>query len=211
MGILMRQILLASTCFVALAAPAAAETTISTTVTGPVRTSTVKTGGLPDDILINASGVVNGNASGGVIIDSNHDLNNAGTIQIGNVNNVAAIDVNAGVTSDITISGKVIADEPYAPTDADNDGDLDGPFATGSNRFGIRTNGAMTGNILVTSTGSINVEGNNSAGIYLGGPLTGNFRHDGTTNVLGNNSVGVRLSDVSGNVRLAGTITARGE
>jgi hypothetical protein len=207
----MRHYLLASTCLVALAAPAAAETTISTTVTGPVRTSTVKTGGLPDDILINSSGVVNGNASGGVIIDSNHDLKNQGTIQIGNVNNVVAVDVGAGVTSDITVSGKIIVDEPFTPTDADNDGDLDGPFATGSNRFGIRTNGAMTGNILVTSTGTITVEGNNSAGIYLGGPLTGNFRHDGTTGVLGNNSVGVHLSDVSGDVRLAGSITARGQ
>jgi len=207
----MRQFLLASTCIVAMTVPAAAETIISTTVTGPVRTSTVKTGGLPDDILINSSGVVNGNASGGVIIDSNHKLNNQGTIQIGNVNNVAGVDVTAGVTSDITLSGKIIVDEPYAPTDADNDGDLDGPFATGTGRFGIRTNGAMIGNILVTSTGTINVEGNNSVGIYLGGPLTGNFRHDGKTTILGNNTIGVRLSDVSGNVRLAGDITAQGQ
>jgi hypothetical protein len=207
----MRHFLLASTCLVALAAPVAAETTISTTVTGPVRTSTVKTGGLPDDILINSSGVVNGNASGGVIIDSNHKLNNQGTIQIGNINNVAGVDVMAGVTSDITVSGKIIVDEPFTPTDADNDGDLDGPFATGTGRFGIRTNGAMTGNILIAQGGTITVEGNNSAGIYLGGPLTGNFRHDGGTNILGNNSIGVRLSDVSGNTRLAGSITARGQ
>ena len=207
----MRQFLLASTCFLALTAPAVAETTISTTVTGPVRTSTVKTGGLPDDILINSSGVVNGNASGGVIIDSNHKLNNQGTIQIGNVNNVAAVDVAAGVSSGISLSGKIIVDEPFAPTDADNDGDLDGPFATGSGRFGIRTNGAMTGDILITSTGTITVEGNNSTGIHLGGPLTGNFRHDGGTSVLGNNAIGIRLSDVSGNARLAGSISARGQ
>ena len=206
----MRYFLLTSTCLVALAAPVAAETTISTTVTGPIRTSTVKTG-TPDDILINTSGIVNGTAGGGVIIDSNHKLNNQGTIQVGNANNVAAVDVAAGVTSGITLSGKIIADESYAPTDADNDGDLDGPFATGSNRYGIRTNGAMTGNILITSTGTITVEGNNSAGILLGGPLTGNFSTDGKIDVLGNNSVGVQLSGVSGNVRLAGTISAKGE
>ena len=207
----MRHYLLASTCLVALAAPATAETTISTTVAGPVRTSTVKTGGLPDDILINSTGIVNGTAGGGVIIDSNHKLNNQGTIQINNTNNVAAVDVAAGVNSGITLSGKIIVDESFTPTDADNDGDLDGPFATGTGRYGIRTNGAMTGNILITSTGTITVEGNNSAGIYLGGPLTGNFGHDGNTGVLGNNSVGIRMSDVSGNVRLAGTITARGQ
>ena len=207
----MRQFLLASTCLVAAASPVAAETTISTTVTGPVRTSTVKAGGLPDDILINSSGVVNGTAAGGVIIDSNHKLNNQGTIQIGNLNNVAGVDVAAGVTSDINVGGKIIVDEPYTPTDADNDGDLDGPFATGTARFGIRTNGAMTGNILIAQGGTITVEGNNSAGIYLGGPLTGNFRHDGTTNVVGNNTLGVRLADVSGNARLAGTISVRGQ
>ena len=94
----MRKYLLASTCFVAVAAPAVAETTISTAVNGPVRTSTVKQGAA-DDILINSTGVVNGNAGGGVIIDSNHKLNNQGSILIGNVSNVAAVDVAAGVTS----------------------------------------------------------------------------------------------------------------
>ena len=206
----MRYLLLASTCLVALTAPATAETTISTTVTGPIRTSTVKAGA-PDDILINSTGVVNGTAAGGVIIDDNHKLNNQGTIQIGNQSNVAAVDVAAGVTSGITVSGKIIVDEPYTATDSDNDGDLDGPFATGSNRYGIRTNGAFIGNIAVVSGGSIAIEGNNSAGISLGGPLTGNFTHDGTTTVLGNNSVGTQFTDVSGNVRLAGTISVKGE
>ena len=94
----MRYFLLTSTCVIALAAPVAAETTISTTVTGPVRTSTVKAG-TPDDILINSTGIVNGAATGGVLIDSNHKLNNQGTIQVGGINNVAAVDVAAGVTS----------------------------------------------------------------------------------------------------------------
>ena len=206
----MRKYLLASTCFVAVAAPAIAETTISTAVNGPVRTSTVKLGAA-DDILINSTGVVNGNAGGGVIVDSNHKLNNQGSILIGNVSNVAAVDVAAGVTSGLTIGGKITVDEAFTPTDADNDGDLDGAFATGSNRIGIRTSGAFTGNILVGSTGTITVEGNNSAGILLGGSLTGTFTHDGKTNVLGNNSVGVQLSDVNGNVRLAGEISAQGQ
>ena len=206
----MRTTLLASTCFIAIAGPAAAETTISTAVNGPVRTSTVKQGAA-DDILINSTGVVNGTAGGGVIIDSNHKLNNQGSILIGNLSNVVGVDVAAGVTSGLTIGGKITVDEPFTPTDADNDGDLDGPFATGSNRIGIRTNGAFIGNIVVGSTGAITVEGNNSAGIALGGPLTGNFAHDGKTNVLGNNSVGIQLSDVNGNVRLAGEISAQGQ
>ena len=207
----MRHLLLTSTCLAVLAAPVAAETTISTAVAGPVRTSTVKAPGTPDDILVTAPGVVTGNAGGGLIIDSNHKLNNQGTIQIGNVNNVAGVDVASGVTSGITLSGKIVVDEAFTPTDADNDGDLDGPFATGTGRVGIRTNGAMSGNIVVTSAGTITVEGNDSAGIRLGGPLTGNFSHDGKTNVVGNNGVGAQLAGVSGNVRLAGEINVLGQ
>src|SRR5690606_25683056 len=90
-----------------------------------------------------------------------------------------------------------------------NDGDLDGPFALGSNRFGIRTAGGHTGKIL--NSGTITLEGNDSAAIWLGGPLTGAFTHDGTSNVTGNRSVGVHAEAISGNVRLAGTVTAKGE
>ena len=121
---------------------------------------------------------MNGTAGGGVIIDSNHKLNNQGTIQIGNVSNVAGGRCCGQASpAESRSSGKIIVDEPFTPTDADNDGDLDGPFAIGSNRYGIRTNGAITGNMLITSTGTITVEGNNSFGILLGGPLTGNFIH----------------------------------
>ena len=206
----MRKYLLASTCFIAVAGPAAAETTISTAVNGPVRTSTVKQGAA-DDILINSSGVVNGTAGGGVIIDSNHKLKNQGSILIGNLSNVVGVDVAAGVTSGLTIDGKIAVDEPFTPSDADNDGDLDGPFATGSNRIGIRTNGGFTGNIVIGSTGAITVEGNNSAGILLGGLVTGNFTHDGKTTVLGDNSIGIQLSGVNGSVRLAGEVSAQGQ
>lgn len=166
----MRHLLLASTCIAGLAAPLAAETTISTSVTGPLRTSTIKAG-TPDDILIASTGTVTSPGPHVIVIDSNHKLTNSGTIQIGNVSGAVGVDVAAGVASGITNNGKIIVDEPYVPTDADNDGDLDGPFATGSNRFGIRTGGAFAGNIV--NNGAITVEGNSSGGIVLGGPLTG--------------------------------------
>ena len=53
----------------------------------------------------------------------------------------------AGVTGEIANSGKIIIDETYTPVDIDKDGDLDGPFAQGARRTGIRTSGAFTGNI----------------------------------------------------------------
>lgn len=136
---------------------------------------------------------------------------NSGTIQTTNVDGAAGMTASAGASGTIVNSAnaKIIIDETYAPTDADKDGDVDGPFAVGSNRAGIRTLGAYTGNI--TNSGEITIEGNNSAGISLGGPLSGNLKTDGAISVLGNGSVGVKTSDVTGNVRIAGAVTARGE
>ena len=206
----MRKYLLASTCLLAVASiPVHAETSIGTATTAPVRTSTIKSGAA-DDIKITSAGSIKTTSPVAVTIDSNNKLTNEGTIEISNVNNATGILANAGVTGTINnaASGKIIIDEPYAPTDADNDGDIDGPFAIGTGRTGIATAGAFTGNI--TNSGSITIEGNDSAGIRLGGTLTGNFVHDGKTSVLGDRALGVGLQDVEGNVRLAGTITAQG-
>ncbi|HMO75289.1 MAG TPA: autotransporter domain-containing protein [Sphingopyxis sp.] len=207
----MRQILLASTCLAAVAAaPLHAETTISTAITTPVRTSTVNNGAA-DDIKIAEAGSVKPESGTAVTIDSNHKVTNDGTIQITNADGATGISANAGTTGSIVNSatGKIIIDETYAPTDIDNDGDLDGPFAVGTGRTGIATGGAFTG--AITNSGQITIEGNDSAGIRLGGPLTGNFTNDGTISVLGDRALGVGLQDVTGNVRLAGTITAVGE
>ncbi|MET0239616.1 MAG: autotransporter domain-containing protein [Sphingobium sp.] len=136
---------------------------------------------------------------------------NTGTIQITNTDGASGISAPGGAAGTIAnnAGAKIIIDETYAPTDADNDGDLDGPFATGSNRAGIRTGGAYTGNI--TNSGEITVEGNDSAGILLGGPMTGKLTTDGTIAVTGDRSVGVRMGAVAGPVRIAGTVTAQGK
>lgn len=207
----MRKILLASTCLATFASlPVHAETTIATATTTPVRTSTVKAGA-PDDVKITSAGSVKPGGGTAVTIDSNHKVVNEGTIEISNVNGANGIFANAGTVGGITnaATGKIIIDEPYAPTDIDNDGDIDGPYAIGNNRVGIATGGAFTGNIV--NSGTITIEGNDSAGIRLGGPLTGNFTNDGTISVLGDRALGVGLQDVTGNVRLAGTITAVGQ
>ncbi|WP_367947329.1 beta strand repeat-containing protein [Sphingopyxis sp. BSNA05] len=206
----MRKYLLASTCLVAvISIPAQAETTIATATTDPIRTSTIN-GGAADNIKITSAGSVKPTSGVAVTVDSDNTLINEGTIEISNADNATGILADAGVTGTITnsASGKIILDEPYAPTDSDNDGDIDGPFATGTGRTGIATAGAFNGNI--TNSGTITIEGNDSAGIRLGGTLTGNFVHDGTTKVLGDNALGVGLQDVDGNIRLAGTISAQG-
>lgn len=133
------------------------------------------------------------------------------TIQITNTDNAVGMSAAAGSTGTIvnTVNGKITVDETYAPTDADNDGDLDGPFAAGTGRYGIRTLGAFTGD--VTNNGAITIEGNDSAGIALGGTLTGKLVTDGTITVTGDRSVGVRTGNVTGPVRLAGSISAKGQ
>src|SRR5690606_23046220 len=102
----------------------------------------------------------------------------------------------------------ITIDEPYTPTDTDKDGDLDGPFAIGSDRYGIRTARAHTGKI--TNSGTIIVEGNDSAGVWLDGPLTGALSQDGTIAVTGDRTVGLHAGSIDGNVRLAGVVSARG-
>jgi hypothetical protein len=203
----MHRYLLAGTAAIALAAPAAAET-ISTAITQPVRTSTIKNGA-PDAIVISDKGSVKPTTGTAVTMDSNHAVTNQGAIVVTGANGAIGILATAGTSGDITNSGSITIDETYTPTDTDKDGDLDGPFALGSNRFGIRTEGAHTGNVV--SGGSITVKGNDSAGIWLGGPLTGGFTHNGVTSVTGDRTVGVHAEAITGNVRLAGTVAARGE
>src|SRR5690606_18986684 len=141
--------------------------------------------------------------------DSDHAVTNQGTIGISNASGAIGILAAAGTSGNIVNSGTITVDESYTPTDADNDGDLDGPFAQGSNRFGIRTGGTHSGNVV--NSGTITVEGNDSAGIRLGGALTGNLTHDGTTKVVGDRSVGVHADAITGNVRQAGEVSAQGE
>jgi len=203
----MHRYLLASTAVLAISAPAAAED-ITTQRTTPVLTSTVKAG-LPDSVTITSTGSVVVAGGTAVTMDSDHSVTNQGTVTIGNANGATGIGALAGTNGAIVNSGTITIDEPYTATDGDNDGDLDGPFALGSNRAAIRTLGAHAGTI--THTGTITVEGNDSFGIVLGGPLAGALVHDGKTTVLGDRSVGVSAQDIAGNVRLAGMVTVTGK
>ena len=198
---------LAGTALAAFAQPLAAQAVINTARTTPVRTSDAANGQAAD-VRIESAGSVTVTTGVAVTIDSNHDVTNGGKIAIGNANGASGILVTGARIADIVNTGTITIDETYTPTDADNDGDLDGPFAIGQGRAGIRVDGALTGTI--NHSGTILVEGNQSAGIRVSGPLAGGFIHDGKTSVTGNQSVGVAVGDITGNVRLAGEITAKG-
>jgi len=207
--------LLAATCLtpvfvLAFAAPANAEVVINTATTAPVRTATAGTGGTSDDIRISSTGSIKPTASGNAVtLDSNETVTNQGTIQFTGVSNATGIYAAPGVTGTILNSGTITLDENYTPTDTDTDGDIDGPFAQGTGRFGIRTGGAFTGNI--TNGGTIGIEGNNSAGIRLEGPLTGNLVNNGQIGLLGNDTFGIHATDdITGKVTINGGISVRG-
>src|SRR5690606_6797302 len=203
----MHRYLLTSTALLARAVPAAAED-ISTAITQPVKTSTIKNGAA-DSITITSSGSVKPSGGTAVTMDSDHAVTNQGTIGISNASGAIGILAAAGTSGNIVNSGTITVDESYTPTDADNDGDLDGPFAQGSNRFGIRTGGTHSGNVV--NSGTITVEGNDPRAIRLVGALTGNLIQDGMTKVVGDRSVGVRADAITGNVRQAGEVSAQGE
>ena len=182
------RLLLASTALAALAAfpAAAAETVISTAVTAPVKTST--TG---NDLRISSTGSVKVTSGAAVTIDSNNSTKNEGTIAITGANGATGILANPNVTASITNTGTITIDENYTPTDADNDGDLDGPFAQGTGRYGIHVLGGGTFNGGVSNTGTIAVEGNQSAGIAIDSVLNGSLSDTGKITVIGDDSVGI--------------------
>lgn len=206
-------LLLACTCLTPItiyASASHAERVIETKITTPVSTSTASNGA-PDDIKITSAGSIVPTGGVAVTIDSNHNVINQGTIQITDANDATGILANPSTAGTITNSGKIIIDETYEPKDTDNDGDLDGPFAQGARRYGIRVapGGTFTDNVV--NSGEITIEGNDSAGIALDGRLNGSINSSGTIAVTGDGSTGIRAGDISGDVRLTGAIGAKGE
>ncbi len=207
--------LLACTCLtpvllVATGTPAFADRTVSTATTAPIQTSTATSGG-PDNVVVTSAGSIKLTSGTAITIDSNNNVSNAGTIEILNASDTAGILAQPGRAGNITNSGTIRLTEDYTPTDTDKDGDLDGPFAQGARRFGIRIapGGSFTGN--VTNASKIEIEGNDSAGIALDSRLVGSLINGGAIDVVGNNSFGIRAGDVTGNVTVNGGVTVRGQ
>lgn len=193
------------------AAGAHAETKISTATTTPVRTSTLS-GGQPDSLLIEANGSIKPTASGAAVtMDSAHDVKNSGAIGFTGVNNATGVLLVGGASGALTNAGTIEIVEDYTPTDGDNDGDLDGAFAQGSGRFGIRATGPGVFTGTVRNDGAISIEGNDSAGISLQTGLAGSLLSTGAIAVVGDRSAGVAATSVSGDVRITGAVSVKGE
>lgn len=196
---------------------AMAEVVINTARTTPITTSNA-TGAAADDIKIDAGGSIAVTSGVAVTIDSNNTFTtvSGGTVTMADsADGSTAILVNPGVTTTITIASAItVSDSIEEYPDTDKDGDVDGPWATGTDRYGLRLapGGTVTGDISIANTGSIQVQGNESYAISIESDLAGGLQSLGTLSVFGDNSVALRTTgDVSDDVAILGKVMARGE
>jgi len=200
-----------------VAAPAAfADREVNSEITDPLRTSTAGDGGVADNIIITSDGRVTRTdaTAAAVTLDSDNSIDQGGTITVTTDDDDAVgVHIVGGNTGDFTNSGRINIMSETEAVDEDEDGLIDGDRATGSNRVAILVDGAtvFTGDVLLTSSSVIVVQGNDSAGIRILSGLDGDFTHGGTTSITGDNSAAIDVaSDISGDVTIDGSITTTG-
>ena len=178
--------------------------------TTPATTSTDGEVTITEDGEIDISGQA---GTAAVTVDSDNDVTNDGAVIAEDTDDVTGIRVLPDTVSTITIGGTIQLDETYEREDEDEDGDLDGPLASGRNRTGIlvEPGGTLTGDILLGQGSSIIVEGNDSAGVLVGSVLDGSFISDGSISVTGDNARGLSFAqEVTGDILLSGNLSAQG-
>jgi uncharacterized protein with beta-barrel porin domain len=215
LDLMLRKILLTSVALplFGFASLAHAQVEITDQRTTPISTSTIDNGG-PGDIIIRTGGSVLVDTGVGVTIDSDNTVTNEGSIGSVDANDTTGVLIVGGNTGAFINNGSITLTEDFTPVDTDEDGDLDGPNAQGTGRTGILIAGAtpFNGDITNGQSGSITVEGNDSAGIRILAGLNGNLTSDGTISVVGANTYGLQIAGViNGDVTIGGALTTNGE
>lgn len=209
----LRHLLLAAASPLCLmAAPAWAETAISTAVTTPVATATAASG-VRDDVKVTSAGSIKITSGAALTLNSNNNVTHEGVLSISDASNATGLAIVGGATGEVKLSGSIVIDDTTEIKDTDSDGDMDGPFAVGSNRVGVRVTGPATFHGSITQTaGTITVEGNDSAGVALESAIDGSLQTAGAISVIGDRSYGLHaLGTVGGDVVVTGAVTAQGK
>ncbi len=192
----------APAALIAGAAPALADTTVSTATTTPLVTSAAGA------VTVASGGIIKLDTGRAVTVDASKDVTVAsgGTLDMGAGDGAAGVVVQSGTTSNVSNAGTIQVLETFTAPDADSNGIPEGPIAQATGRYGIRVapGAATTGTI--SNTGTITIDGINSAAISVDSALTGSVTNTGTIRIKGDNSVGIRTGAVSGNVSAGGSI-----
>src|SRR5690606_11909655 len=199
-----------------VASGAYAQTVVSDTRTTPIATATADEGSNDDVQIASGGGSITLSSGTAVTLNSDNDVIVGGTIVMEDADDGAtAILAEGGNTGSITVSGRItITDDLDESEDLDDDGDPDTPYATGTDRYGIRVTGPgpLIGDIEIQNGATIGVEGNQSYAISIEGGLDGDFTTDGSISATGNESYGVRATGaITGDVLVSGAIGAIGE
>ena len=200
-----------------------AQVSITEDTSAQILTSTAGDNGTPADVTIGGEGtdvtVTIDSARSGLVLDSDNTLTLQDTVSANNIDGATGVEIQGGNVGAYTQSGTISILEDFEPENTDDDVFEDGGFAEGSGRTGILISGAspFQGNVELTSTSSILVEGNDSFGINLANTpmmtdgFTGNISTSGQISVVGDRSTGINLaSNITGDVNNAGTISVRG-
>ncbi len=201
----------------ALACGAQAEVVVSTGRTTPITTATAGTGGTADDVRLASGGSVTLTSGVAITLNSNNilDMDQGSTIVMDKAaDGATGIQVVGGITGQLDFGGLIsITDDLTSAEDTDKDGDLDGEFATGTGRYGIRFTGPdpFTGNFTADTGSAITVQGNQSYGVSIESAIIGNIYSQAAVVVTGTDSYGYRVAgDVDGKVRVGGNVSVLG-
>ncbi len=180
--------------------------------TTPVRTSTADNG-QPADVEINGD-ITLDDPGPAVTIDSDNSVALDGAVLIEDQDGAVGVVLQGGNTGDLNVGNSINLTETYEPENPDEDTDADGPLAIGENRVGILVEGpeAFQGDVNLGTGSSMQIEGNNSAGIRVAGPLDGDIVQNGSVRVIGDNSAAIEIAGpVTGDIDLNATVSTLGE
>jgi hypothetical protein len=153
------------------------------------------------------------NSSNSVTLESGASITNT------DVNTTAGIQAQGGNTGTVDNKGAISLLSSFTPTTNALNGIADGPvFATGLNRYAIHVVGPGTfvGSIINDVGGAITVQGENSAGILIDAPITGDLINNGALTLTGDalnggTSTGIAVNaGVGGNVTIGAAVSATG-
>lgn len=186
-------------------------------VTSSSRTTAISTsspnGGTADDVKVTDDGVITLSVSGPMItLDSDNTVTMNGGLASVDIDDSVGVLVIGGKTGSVTSAGTISLTEDYTYTDDDSDGDYDGLFAKGYRRYGVRVTGTDAFNGAITNSGTITIEGMDSAGISVEAPLVGNLVHSGAISVTGDRGYGIHIAaPVTGKVQIEGSTSVQGQ